>query len=280
MTTTSGLAMQIVEVTPEMAKRALEDADRPRNRPIRTREVKKIAAAMESGSFYGLTGEAVVFTAPLDEGSKLVEGQHRLKAIEITGMPQQMMVIYGVDAEKALTYSGRGRKRSVQDHLAIHEIADPANVAAAVGQIIVWDKFKTFEPRKADYYATPEEVLTWIEAHPGILDSVKRAHSIRDWGLAVSTLGALHYLFVGVNREDAETFFVRLKYGTELEEGDPVLVLRERLHDISKRRIRIPRDEFAAIFIKAWNAYRAGDKVKQLTYRAGGAKPEKMPEIA
>lgn len=274
----TSLAMEVVEITPEMAKRILEDPERPRNRPIRPKEVEKIVSAMESNRFFGQNGETIVLTAPITEGGKLLDGQHRLKAIEITGKPQQLIAMYGVDTE-AFPFMGQGRKRSVQDYLAIHEIADPANVAAAVGQMIVWEGHNTFEPRKADYYARPEEVLNWIEEHPHILDSVKRAHSIRDWGLAVSTLAALHYLFTGVDKEDAETFFIRLKYGIDLEEDDPILVLRERLHAISTQRRRIPRDEFAAIVIKAWNAFRSGEKVKQLTWRGGGGRPEKMPEI-
>jgi hypothetical protein len=33
------------------------------------------------------------------------------------------------------------------------------------------------------------------------------------------------------------------------------------------------------LIVKAWNAYRAGEPVKVLKYRAGGDKPEPFPEL-
>jgi hypothetical protein len=34
-----------------------------------------------------------------------------------------------------------------------------------------------------------------------------------------------------------------------------------------------------AVIVKAWNAYRLGDQISMLKFRAGGAKPETFPEI-
>lgn len=269
---------EVVEITPLMAKRMLEDDARPRNRSIRPREVEKLAAAMQSGTFDGLTGETIVLTAPLDKGGKLLDGQHRLKAIEITGIPQRTLVAYGVDAA-ALAKMGQGRKRTIQDYLTIHGVPDAGNVAAAVTQMIVWEAHHTFEPRKASYTAAPDEVLNWITDHERIVECVKRAHAIRDWGLPVSTIAALYYLFSEQDREDAEIFFTRLRHGIDLEEDDPILALREKMRSITASRRRLPRDEFAAICIKSWNAYRQGEPIKALSFRVGGARPEKMPEI-
>jgi hypothetical protein len=33
-----------------------------------------------------------------------------------------------------------------------------------------------------------------------------------------------------------------------------------------------------AIMIKAWNAYRRGDSIGLLSFKSGGAKPERFPE--
>lgn len=272
------LTTEVIEITPDLAKRILEDEERPRNRAIRPREVEKIASAIQHGNFDGLTGEAIVLTAPLSKGGKLLDGQHRLKAIEVTGVPQRLLAVYGVDA-KALSKMGQGRKRSVSDYLTIHNIPDAGNVGAAVVQMIVWEESHTFEPRKAGRTTTPEEVLDWITGHERIIECVKRAHAIRDWGLPVSTIAALYYLFSEVSHDDAEVFFARLRHGIDLEEDDPILALREKMRLITASRRRIPRDEFAAVFIKAWNAYRRGEPIKSLAFRTGGARPEKMPEI-
>jgi hypothetical protein len=272
------LTTEVIEITPLMAKRLLDDEGRPRNRTIRPREVEKLAAAMQSNTFDGTIGETLVLTAPLDKGGKLLDGQHRLKAIEITGIPQKMLAVYGVESS-ALAKMGQGRKRSIQDFLTIHNIPDAGNVAAAVIQMIVWEAHHTFEPRKAGYTASPDGVLDWITDHERIVECVKRAHAIRDWGLPVSTIAALYYLFSEKDREDAEIFFTRLRHGIDLEEDDPILALREKMRTITATRRRLPRDEFAAICIKAWNAYRNGEPIKALSFRVGGARPEKMPEI-
>jgi hypothetical protein len=63
-------------------------------------------------------------------------------------------------------------------------------------------------------------------------------------------------------------------------EGDPVLALRELLlRDAAIHgKSRMSDVLVLALTIKAWNAYRAGEPVSLLRWRAGGHAAEEFPE--
>lgn len=84
-----------------------------------------------------------------------------------------------------------------------------------------------------------------------------------------------------ISPEDCDFFWRKLREGTDLDEGDPILVLRNTLlanaaQGPSRGRYTAPM--LLALIIKAWNAYRAGERINQLRWRAGGSRPEPFPE--
>lgn len=102
----------IINVTPSMAQQFLaSNAEFQRN--LRTGEVKTLAAAMLRGEWI-LTHQGVAF----DSDGKLIDGQHRLHAIIMADMPQDMLVVTGVDPS-AFKVLDIGAKRSTSDLLAI-----------------------------------------------------------------------------------------------------------------------------------------------------------------
>ena len=60
---------------------------------------------------------------------------------------------------------------------------------------------------------------------------------------------------------------------------DVILQLRQKLLDL-ERMSAIPSVRVvAAYIIKSWDAYISGESLPQLTFRGGGAPPEKFPKI-
>ena len=61
--------------------------------------------------------------------------------------------------------------------------------------------------------------------------------------------------------------------------GNPIFELKKRLVSDSEARAseKLRATDYAAIVFKSWNAWRANEPIKLLTYRAGGANPEAFP---
>jgi hypothetical protein len=70
-----------------------------------------------------------------------------------------------------------------------------------------------------------------------------------------------------------------LSTGAGLEEGNPVLLLRQRLFDNQLAKGKLTKRYIAALFIKAWKEYMAGKRIKFLRFREEGDRPEMFPSL-
>jgi hypothetical protein len=92
----------------------------------------------------------------------------------------------------------------------------------------------------------------------------------------------LYYAFIQINAEDAEYFFDKLGSELNSDTPQPIFTLRKQLQDSrenSRGMVAGQRNArwMTAITIKTWNAFRNGDEIGQLKWRAGGAAPEAFP---
>ena len=126
----AGPFSEFVLVTPEMAGAWLER--NISNRPMDAGMVSRYTMLMRSGRFM-LTGDAIQF----DTEGRLVNGQHRLKAILNAGLAQEMLVVRGLDPKvfKVLDY---GKRRSPSDALHIEGFVNARNLAALCKLIYAW----------------------------------------------------------------------------------------------------------------------------------------------
>lgn len=149
------------DVTPAMAKAWLKNNFR--NRPISEDVVTAYARDMIAGKWVP-THQGIAF----NDKDELIDGQHRLQAIELSGCTIRMMVTFGlparIDGQEMTTMDAvdRGRTRSVGDQLGIqHGMCNGSLTAAicaalsslcygertrrlSVGQTL--DVFRAFEP--------------------------------------------------------------------------------------------------------------------------------------
>lgn len=75
-----------------------------------------------------------------------------------------------------------------------------------------------------------------------------------------------HYIFSKIDPTQANSFFKRLRTGANLAEGDPILVLRNRLTAEKVQKAILPQHEIVALVIKAWNLHRRSRKIKTLAW--------------
>ena len=118
----------VLEITPAMAQVFLSSNEGNRN--IRTAHVQMIAKVMTKGEWQ-VTHQGIAFSK---EG-RLLDGQHRLSAIVLSGIAVKMMVTHGLDDEKFLCIDN-GAKRSNADVLGMsnHFAADCSLAASLIAR--------------------------------------------------------------------------------------------------------------------------------------------------
>ncbi|MBQ1734513.1 MAG: hypothetical protein II038_06495 [Lachnospiraceae bacterium] len=118
---------QIMDITPEIAKKMLEH--NPRNRRIKVEKLAEIKECMAAGRF-AFTNASIGF----DTDGNLIDGQHRLTAIAETGISMRMVVVFGANQSP---YLDRGARRTLADNLTISNGKNyNANMIAAIN--LLW----------------------------------------------------------------------------------------------------------------------------------------------
>jgi hypothetical protein len=118
-----------------------------------------------------------------------------------------------------------------------------------------------------------------LRDHPELRDAVLVARRVhKHVPVQNSIIGLASWLFCGINPTDHDDFFDKLSTGADLGKNDPIRLLRNRLISDANSKQHLSRVEILALFIKAWNHYRAGNEVTYLKFTSGGKNPESMPE--
>lgn len=270
----SGVTARVVMVSPELAAAWLEH--NPRNRRVSDKHAAMIAGAITRDE-WRMNGAPIVRGADGD----LLDGQHRLTAVVLSGRSVPMLVVDGVEPEAQITIDA-GRKRSFADQLKLLGETEYTSVAALVMKIYRWE---TSQIRSLNRPPTYDQLLKIYQREQDTLDlSIRESKKVRR-ALPVSTsiMALCHWVFAKLDGEDAEFFFARLRDGQGLVEGDAILTLRKFILNAAvgpRGRGRLDDPMLLAVTIKAWNAFRAGTQIKQLWWRSGGARPEQFPEPA
>lgn len=257
--------VEIRTVTPEEAGDWLKQ-NVDNYRIVRAERVGEYAAVMKAGGWI-LDGSAIVF----DTRGHLKQGQHRLLACVTANVPFETVVVWNVEPDADLVMDTNLR-RTLSDALrrrgekAVHELAST---------IAFWVAYTNDQVghRKPVSFS---ESLEMLEAEPELRNAVKISQRVRaKVGGSGSALAVAWMAIHKVDEEGAEEFFGRLADGAGLTTDDPIYRLRERIVADKRGVNAMFREEFLALIIKAYNAWRVGRKVRGLTwrYRQGEAFP-------
>lgn len=267
------ITSRIQEITPAKARTLLRK--NRRNRRIRPRRVAELADAIRRGEWQ-FDGSPIRF----DEEGYLLDGQHRLLAIEEAGQPVQSLIVRGVPADAQMVMD-TGAKRLFADQLSIEGYANSLVLASACKVIWRWRNGylgakSVFAPQPT--FAQLHEVL--VEGNERLQLAVKAVVGStwrRHVPMPPGPLAAARAILFDLDEGDADHFFASLVEGTNLVATDPVYRFRELLHENKRSRSRYDSDHLLALLFKAWNAFRDGKPVKVLSYRPGGVAPESFP---
>lgn len=274
--------IEIIDVTPAIAEEWLEK--NTSNRSLSDKAVSKHAEAMTSGLWH-YDGSPIRF----DNTGKLIDGQHRLWAIIESGTTQKFIVMRNLDPRAFVTID-TGKTRSFGDILSIEypSMKSVHHIASVTSMLWRWHQGVRGKGLRATgniAAAAPEELLKFfVPQRAEIVELQRRSNAVtnRVRGIGGTTVALLMHILNKIDTDDAEFFFDRLQDGVGLEAGSPILALRDAISRFvsanQSNRTTMPTELGVALGIKAWNAYRRGDDVKQLKFRVGGAKPESFPE--
>lgn len=256
------MKVELTTITPAMADEMLEK--NINNRPLNERHVQHLAREIKCGR-WKVNGDTICMN-----GSRLIDGQHRLSAIKLAGIPVDTLVVEGVSSDVFDT-KDVGKRRSAGDTLAILGERNTNTLAAA---LVLFDKYVTGRMLCSVRYASTE-LEQILDRNPDIRESVAMACSNRTPLLTSSWMAALHYLFSRKDEDAATVFMERLRSGQGLKVGDPVYVLRERLVSNGISKAKLHSSHIGAFVVKAWNAERTGAEVRALRF----GKDELFPHV-
>lgn len=263
-TSPDGVVYELVYVTPDAARRWLYRNNG--NRVLRKEVVAKLARDLKAGRFVE-NGDAIRVSVEGD----LADGQHRLHAVVESGVSVWMLVVSNLPAAARDTVDD-GVKRTMADRFTFHGEASPKTLAAVVRRAILWHSNHVYNSGRVQ--ASTAESFQFLADHPEIRDAAAAAdHYAKRTKLRASMVGLCWWLFDALDHDQCEAFFERLADGAQLNKGDAILTLRDRLAELAAAPGSSSEAHLLAYVIKAWNYYRADKPLQSLRF----AENEKFP---
>lgn len=262
---------QLVTITPEEATRILE-LENVNNRNIRKTHVARLAEAMKADHWV-VNGETVIYN-----DHYLLDGQHRLAACVLAGVPFTTWVIRNVPSD-AMPSIDKGIARQFGDTLAWAGQSNARHAAAIVRRIWLLSETgavtDTLKMHSVDDYVllkVAEQSDAQVQAAVAMGKRVSQSIGVSrtQWGTAFAWL-----MFCGNDHDVVNDFARAVADGIGLAGGDPRWALREWVALVVRKRRRLRNDEALIAIVKAWNAWIRGDEVKLLKVLPS----EQVPEV-
>lgn len=252
---------QVKTLSPQDAEQLLEL--NTHNRHLRPSHVQWLARQMRSGD-WKLNGESIKIGRTPDGTDVLLDGQHRLEACVVAGVPFTTLLVTGLPADTQDTVD-RGSARTLADALTLDGYTNASALAALASAMLYTESHGL--PELWQYRANslnPMEIRRFIDRTEGIRDLVMWGDSLkrktRGMRLQMPICGTLRYHTDRLDEQASETFWKGLTDGVGLEEGSPILAARNLLVAMSGDAITTRERRFAqqCVISQAWDKYRKG----------------------
>jgi hypothetical protein len=248
------------------------------NRPLSKATVRGFADAMRRGDWL-VTHQGIAF----DTNGVLVDGQHRLAAVIEAEMPVDMTVFTEVEPD-TFDVLDTGKRRNAADVLAIEGEKSSSTLAAMVRTLWLYYNRPDASWTGGGATVTNHQIVQTLAAHPKLRDYVPLGEQISaETGMMKAAAGAAAYLVEQANRgkkAKLARWHDGVIEGAGLRRNDPRLVFRRTMFSMARRQGAAPRRrdtrEHVGLYLKAFNAWAAGEALNQLRFTAR----EPVPAIA
>lgn len=212
-------------ITPATAKEYLKS--NTDNRPIRSTHVQRLKEEMMAGRWL-VTHQGIAF----DDAGKLLDGQHRLFAVAMSGVPVQMMVTRGL-ARKAddhdlytMDVIDCGRARSTADQLTLMHGVAHASLVTATCRMLCYAAAGS--PNSKTISPTVGQAVQIIALYREGFDSLLEFAGKNKLARLAPVVAALSMGYI-VDKDLSLEFMLGLAEGEEIKRGEPIYALREHL---------------------------------------------------
>jgi hypothetical protein len=214
-----------------------------------------------------------------DRKGNILDGQNRLKGVVIANKPTDFIVVEGHNPDIFPYLDSTLKKRNTVDAL---EIAAPAtkyksSVSSAIRLITaIKDRTLNVNLSTSKVEFSPADILREHTNYPDLEYSLSWGSKMKSF-LNPSVTGSTHYLFSqACGKAKADEFYSKLLSGSNLTEGDPILVLSRRLSQEIKKKSKMNKNYVVGLIIKGWNKWIAGEKISNI---GGFHNVSKVPDI-
>lgn len=254
---------EIITITPEMAKEWLA-SNIKNNRPIK--RAKEYAEDMKAGK-WRLTHQGIAFN---EEGT-LIDGQNRLTAIVMAGIPITMSVVFDcpVDSFEVLDI---GRPRSLGDYLKTQNYKNYNTLGGLVKRIQAYEKGYSalLNVHNGSSGVSNETRLTQIEFFEANKENIIECNTYGNMVYQKSPARlmspgdiALLYWVFGMTPE-ANEFIVRISTGINLQPETSAFCMRKILEEVKNKIKYHTSAELVGYWKLAWAKRNVPTKILQL----------------
>jgi hypothetical protein len=208
----------------------------------------------------------------------IIDGQHRLRACVMAGVPFETDVVFGADKETMHSVDINYPRSAA--HIAQLDGVQNAAAAAALAKLILHHRHHGIHtlnnPSKTP---TKTQINAELRRDPRISEVAGKSATF--YRIMKPSVGLFcYFLFSEQDIELADRFFDELMHGENLSRTSAVYHLRERLIQEKSAKAKLPPVHLIAMFFRAWIAYRENRPMRILkTWRADGPAPEAFPVI-
>lgn len=227
------------------------------NRRLRDKDVKKYAADMLAGK-WKQNGTTISF----DTNGNLLDGQHRLRAIVLTGVTVTFPIVTGLHPDTFDTFD-TGRARSAADALEMVGLSDGRRVAAALAVVSMYDR--GIQGKVRDEIRT-NQVLEKLTPYSDLPAALQELGHLNIRLMPNSVFDGLFYVFRRIDSVLALEYMVALRSGSNIEKFKAWHNLRERLIRNATAIQKVDEVYLAALVIKGWNCARQGRDTAKLSW--------------
>jgi hypothetical protein len=271
---------EVISITPEMAKAALDN--RLRNRPLKQKAVARYAHDMREGK-WRLNGETVSFS-----NGRLSDGQNRMQAVVNSGQTIEFLVVNGINPDAIITMN-TGVSRRFSDYLVIgFGMKNATLLGTLTTRMYRWDVQESRmmgHSRSIQQAFSYQDLADYFKEHQAELESAAESGDRK----VVRTMmpASLHAMLTLVLRRidhvEADNFMHKLITGAGFDnEQDMILVLRNRLmtdrNSVAWRTNQgDENDVITALVFKTWNMTRDKEVRSKLQLPRGGLTEKNFP---
>ena len=247
----------VEEINPQTAQKYL--GNQAQNRRLSDKKVQEYAKMMTDDEWQ-LNGEPIIF----GKSGKLIDGQHRLRAVIYANKSVKMLVVRGVD-DICFDSIDSGKSRSLQDVFAANSIMNSQLVSSIVKKyslLLSNPKCCFFRDYGHNTFSRKQMLETYFE-NSTIFDYAARVGAKYYTAMRLTSpanIGAMFAYLVLDKKHEAdsvEEFFFYMFSKKELKESNlnAAYLVRQKIIDSALSEKRFEPKVMQNMFAIAWNAF-------------------------